>query len=522
MAETGATADVDAPHITPTMTTMQRLRAIVGGSAGNLVEWYDWFAYTSFSFYFAESFFPKGNEDLALLQAAITNMVSFGARPVGAWIMGMYADRAGRKTALIVAVLMMCVGALIMAIAPTYDQLGGASGNGYLAAWIIAGARLVQGLSVGGQYGAAATYMSEVAPKGKRGFWSSFQYVTLIGGQLLASIVLLVLQHMYPESMLKAGGWRIAFWIGAGLAIVVFFVQAFIHESHSFKAIKQKEKVDFRHAAAVVAALAVCLVILIFRLPVHEKGLAKWWPCILALLPTALILVWPMAKRFPKQTLAIMGLTLAGTSGFYAYSTYMLKFLAAGHTSMTLNFTGQLFTQAAMDAQGHPVVGTVLYPKDVANLINIYYLTIFMFAQPLMGFLSDRFGRKRMLLLAFGGGALVAYPVYTLIAQSGGNFGQSLLLCTVPLLILSAYTSISAIVKAELFPAAVRALGVALPYAIANAAAGAMVEPLALGWKTSGHENYFFVYLSVMMVIGFLAAAFLLHETSKKSEIVED
>ena len=84
MAETGATADVDAPHITPTMTTMQRLRAIVGGSAGNLVEWYDWFAYTSFSFYFAESFFPKGNEDLALLQAAITNMVSFGARTVGA------------------------------------------------------------------------------------------------------------------------------------------------------------------------------------------------------------------------------------------------------------------------------------------------------------------------------------------------------------------------------------------------------------------------------------------------------
>ncbi|MEI7931915.1 MAG: MFS transporter, partial [Alphaproteobacteria bacterium] len=484
MAETGAAADVDAPHLTPTMTTMQRLRAIVGGSAGNLVEWYDWFAYTSFSLYFASSFFPKGNEELALLQAAITNMISFGARPIGAWIMGNFADRAGRKTALIVAVLMMCFGALMMAVAPTYDQLGGADGHGYLAAWIVAAARLIQGLSVGGQYGAAATYMSEVAPKGRRGFWSSFQYVTLIGGQLLAGIVLMVLLLYFNEGQMKAGAWRIAFWIGAALAIVVFFLQTFIHESHSFKAIKEKSKMDPRHGGLVVLALSVTMVSFILTLGGHSipsmvtslpegtKGFAllmfKHGVTITLLLISAAVLVWPMAKRFPKPTFAIMGLTIGGTSGFYAYSTYMLKFLQASHAGADPHFT-----------------------KQIANNINLWYLTIFMVAQPLMGLLSDKFGRKNMLLLAFGGGALAAYPVFSAISTNG-NFWTAIALCSIPLLILSAYTSISAIVKAELFPAHVRALGVALPYAIANAAAGALVEPLALYWKTQGQEATFY------------------------------
>src|SRR3954471_3901670 len=150
MAETGAAADIELIP-TATLTGPQRIKAILGGASGNLVEWYDWFAYTGFSIYFASEFFPTGDNTAQLLKAALLNVVSFGARPIGAWAMGHFADKYGRRTALVVAVMMMCVGALIIACAPTYKQLGSL---GYLAPWVLVGARLLQGLSVGGQYGA--------------------------------------------------------------------------------------------------------------------------------------------------------------------------------------------------------------------------------------------------------------------------------------------------------------------------------------------------------------------------------
>src|SRR3954462_985846 len=165
MAETGAFADVDTMQTkSATLTGPQRIKAILGGASGNLVEWYDWFAYTGFSIYFASEFFPSGDNTAQLLKAALLNIVSFGARPIGAWAMGHFADKYGRRTALVVAVMMMCVGALIIALTPTYASIGLA------APAILVFARIVQGLSIGGQYGAAATYMSEMANRKRRGF----------------------------------------------------------------------------------------------------------------------------------------------------------------------------------------------------------------------------------------------------------------------------------------------------------------------------------------------------------------
>jgi MFS transporter, MHS family, alpha-ketoglutarate permease len=318
---------------------------------------------------------------------------------------------------------------------------------------VLVGARLLQGLSVGGQYGASATYMSEMATRKRRGFWSSFQYVTLIGGQLLALTVLIVLQHTIGDEALKNGGWRIAFWIGAALAVVVFFVQWSLHESHSFKNAKAAGETQ-RTALQNMGSL-----------------FTKYW----------------------KQTFIIMGLTAAGTSGFYAYTTYMLKFLQ--------NSAG--FSKA-----------------DAAN-INFMVLVVFMFMQPLTGWLSDILGRKTMLVGAFLFGALAAVPAYSLIHGST-DLLTATVLCIAPLVFLSGYTSISAVVKAELFPAHVRALGVAFPYAIANAVFGALVEPLALGWKKSGTESHFYWYVAGVMLIG-LVAALMLRETSREhSMILED
>ena len=356
--ETGATSNDDPPKLTASLTPIQRIKAIFGGSLGNLVEWYDWFAYTAFSIYFASQFFPEGSDTAQLMKAMLVNMVSFGARPIGAWAMGHFADRYGRKLALIVAIIMIAFGSLIVACAPTYAQIGPA------AMWILVVARLIQGLSVGGQYGASATYMSERGNKKRRGFWSSFQYVTLIAGQLLAVIVMMVMQKLMPESEIKAWGWRIPFWIGAGLALVVFVIQARLHETDSFKN-AQAEGHD-RHTTMM------------------------------------------LFQRYPKETLMIMGLTLGGTLAFYAYTTYMLKFLQ----------------------------GTAGFSKPDATMINFWVLLIFMCAQPLFGWFSDIIGRKRMLMIAFGGGALIAYPIFSAIAEVK-TFWMAVGLCSIPLLINS-------------------------------------------------------------------------------------
>src|SRR5580692_2336045 len=205
-----------------------RIGAVLGGSAGNLVEWFDWYTYSATALYFAPVFFPQGNQTAQLLQTAAVFAVGFFARPLGAWLTGLYADRVGRKPALTLSVTMMCGGSLVIAATP------GAATIGVAAPIILLLARIFQGLSLGGEYGASATYMSEMAGRRHRGFWSSFHYVTLIGGQLTALAVLIILQHVLAKRDMAAWGWRIPFVIGAGLAIVAYWLRRRIPESQSF------------------------------------------------------------------------------------------------------------------------------------------------------------------------------------------------------------------------------------------------------------------------------------------------
>ncbi len=192
------------------VTAAARLRSVAGGTIGNLVEWFDFYVYSAFSLYFAHVFFPAGDATAQLLNTAAVFAIGFVMRPVGGWLLGVYADRRGRKAALTLSVLLMCGGSAIIALTPGYDRIGVA------APVLLVVARLLQGLSVGGEYGASATYLSEMAGRTNRGFLASFQYVTLIGGQLLALGVLLVLQATLSEADLHAWGWRIPFVVGAG------------------------------------------------------------------------------------------------------------------------------------------------------------------------------------------------------------------------------------------------------------------------------------------------------------------
>ena len=183
-------------------------RSIAGGTIGNLVEWFDFYVYSAFSLYFAHVFFPKGDPTAQLLDTAAVFAIGFVMRPVGGWLLGVYADRKGRKAALTLSVLLMCAGSGVIALTPGFDRIGVA------APVLLVLARLLQGLSVGGEYGASATYLSEMADAPNRGVLASFQYVTLIGGQLLALAVLLILQATLSDADLHAWGWRIPFVVG--------------------------------------------------------------------------------------------------------------------------------------------------------------------------------------------------------------------------------------------------------------------------------------------------------------------
>jgi MHS family alpha-ketoglutarate permease-like MFS transporter len=419
-----------------------RIRAVFGGSVGNLVEWFDWYTYSAAALYFAPIFFPTGDQTAQLLQTAAVFAVGFFARPIGAWLMGLYADRVGRKAALTLSVTMMCAGSLAIAATP------GAATIGVAAPIILLLARIFQGLSLGGEYGASATYISEMAGRKHRGFWSSFQYVTLIGGQLTALAVLIILQHLLSKADMAAWGWRIPFVIGAGLAIVAYWLRRRLQESPSFVRAEIEGSV--------------------------RGGIRQ------------------LFSRHPRETLTVLGFTAGGSMIFYVYTTYMQKFL----------------------------VNTAGFSKDQATEISALSLIAFMAAQPLCGWLSDKVGRKPMMLAAFGGGALITWPVMTAVAGTRSSWAAFGLIFAA-MMIQSCYTSISAVVKAELFPAAIRTLGVAVPYALANAAFGGTAEYAALWFKSIGSERGFYVYASVLSGISFLAAL-TMRETRLHSRIIED
>lgn len=435
-----------APSTAPTTATRDRLKAIVGGSTGNLVEWYDWYAYAAFTLYFAPHFFPSDDPTAELLGAAAVFAVGFFMRPLGAWLMGVYADRKGRKSGLALSVTLMCAGSLLIAIAPTYESAG------LLAPTILVLARLMQGLSVGGEYGASATYLSEMAGKKRRGFFSSFQYVTLIGGQLVAIGLLLLLQATMSEAALESWGWRIPFAIGAVLAVVVFWIRRGLVETESFTN-AQKDQLDSGAPKSSLFAL--------FR-------------------------------DHPRQAVTVMLMTAGGTLAFYAYSIYMQKFL----------------------------VNTSGFDRETASQINGATLFLFMLLQPVAGALSDRIGR-RPLLIGFGVlGVLCTYPLFATLENTRDPL-TAFLLVMGGLVIVTGYTSINAVVKAELFPAHIRALGVALPYALANTIFGGTAEYVALSFKDAGWERGFYWYVTGMIALSLIVYV-RMKDTRATSAIVED
>ena len=410
--------------------TRRRVKAILVGSMGNLIEWFDVYAYAAFALYFAGSFFPTTDPVAQQLSAAAIFAVGFIARPFGGLLFGHVADRHGRRNALMASVLLMCFGSLLIAVTPTYATIGVG------APILLAVARILQGVSQGGEYGTSATYLAEISHPDRRGFYSGVWYMTLIGGQLCAILLLLILQKVFltPEE-LRQWGWRIPFVIGAALAIYAMWMRKDMHESGHFQS-----------ASAVTKNRAGLRVV------------ASHW----------------------KPMLLVVGISVGGVSAFYTYTTYMQKFL-----KLSVGLT-----------------------DDETTMVVFVSLLVAIALQPLCGALSDKIGRKP-LLVTFGLlGTLLTYPLMTTLQQTRSPMVATALICAA-WVIVSGYTSITAIIKAELFPTNVRALGVGLPYALTASIFGGSVDSVALWFKNAGNESGFFWYATALIFVSLLFYVFM-------------
>ncbi|GGC81464.1 hypothetical protein GCM10011512_05180 [Tersicoccus solisilvae] len=329
--------------------TRRAISNTLKGSAGNLIEWYDLYVYAAFSSYFSTYFFNQSDPAQAQIDAYLTFALTFLMRPVGSWFFGRYADQRGRKAALTLSVTLMCVGSLIMCLLPGLNQIG------IWSTVLLYLTRLLQGFSVGGEYGTSATYMSEAATSGRRGFFSSFQYVTLVGGQVLALLTLVILQNVLSPEDLTAWGWRIPFFIGAIAALTVLWLRRTMDETIS------TEQISAANSTADAAG----------------HGLAAR--------PGSLKLLFTQHWR---PFLVVVFLTMGGTMAFYLFTTYILSF---------------------MNNVSH-------IPKTQTSVINFWALFVFMLLQPVFGLLSDRIGRKAQ-LIAFGVlGAVFTWPIMSTLA----------------------------------------------------------------------------------------------------------
>lgn len=401
---------------------------ILRGSAGNMVEWYDFYVFAAFGSYFAKSFFQSGSEDQDTLGVLGIFAAGFVMRPVGSWFFGRFADRRGRRAALTLSVTMMAFGSLLIAVCPPVTAIG------YGATIVLFLARLLQGFSVGGEYGTSASYMSEVATKNRRGFFSSFQYVTLVSGQVLALLVQIILQRLLSDADLKAWGWRIPFIIGAAAAVTVMWIRRGMLES-----VPEEQLAAARGGTTAYA-------------PGSMRLLAKYW----------------------KPFLVVIGLTMGGTVAFYTFTTYMLTLMK-----------------------------TTVKVQEQITWINFIALVIFMLLQPVAGMISDKIGRKPLLLWFGIGGTLLTWPILSALSVTKNPLGAFGLMMGALLIVLG-YTSINALVKAELFPREVRALGVGLGYGVANAIFGGTAPYIGKALQTAGQSGWFYTYVTVCILVSLI------------------
>ncbi|WP_399067768.1 MFS transporter [Streptomyces winkii] len=401
---------------------MRSGRQLLAASVGNAVEWYDWLAYTFLATFIADEIFPASadNSLVPLLSTFAVFAVGFFMRPIGGLLLGAIADRRGRRAALTATILLMGGSSLLLAVTPTYAAAG------LLGPLVLVVARLLQGLSVGGEFAAATTFLVESAGPGRRGLFSSFQYVSTTVGQLIASGITALLVARVDDAAMHQWGWRAAFVFGAVLSLVGFWIRRSSQETRS---------------AELQAA--------------PRPGLFE------------------ALRTHPRESLLICGITTGATIAYYTWTSYLPTYAQVN----------------------------VGFDKGDSLLIGTISLAFFALLQPLGGLLSDRVGRKPLLLTFSIGFAVLCVPMLSAIDTS---FVSLLLVQCAGMVLLTGYTSIAAAVNAEVFPARVRASGIGFPYSATVALFGGTAPYMGTLFKELGRPGAFPWYVAALCLISAL------------------
>ncbi|MBF4999669.1 MFS transporter [Nocardia sp. BSTN01] len=412
-------------------------RDVISGVAGNAVEYADFAMWSAFALYFTTQFFPVENQTAQLLYGAGIFAVGQIARPLGSIVFGKLADKRGRRLSLTFSVTLMAVSSFAIAAAPNYRTAG------LTGAVILLLARILQGLSVGGEHGAAAAYIIESAPESRRGFASSLQYIGVTVGGLLSIIVLIVCQAVFPEGAIERWGWRLAFTFMGLVALAVFAVRRTMSETEAFRT----EERRVRQAQADNPGIRA-----------DDRGSFR--------------VLW----RYRRSLLTVFALGASSTLIFQTIASYSTTYL----------------------------VNTAGMSRPEATQLRLIGQVVMLFALPVFGLLSDRVGRRPMLVAGFVLSSVAVVPIFR--GFGTGSYGLSLALLTLGIVAIAMMLSVMATVTASAFPTAVRTLGISLPYALAIALIGGTADVMALGLREAGQENWFFAWVVLWGAIGLVAS----------------
>lgn len=421
---------------TPAKKKAHTLRTLVGTGSGNALEWYDWQIYVVFAPFFASQFFDPNDPAAAMLSSMAIFAAGFLMRPLGGLLFGWLADRAGRRTAMTSSIACAAIGSLVIACAPTYASIGvGAS-------LVVLLARLAQGLAHGGELPAAQTYITEMAPNGRRGRWSSLIYVSGTSGVLVGTLLSAILSSTLPMEQLHAWGWRIPFVIGGVLSLYSLYLRRQLSETENFEQDANAQQDSAQGAKAP-------------KRRIRESFRGMW--------------------ENRGACLRVIGLTVGVTVVYYTWTVSAPSF--------------------AITSRG-VAPDSAMWAGVVADLVFIGML-------PLYGMLADRIGRRPLIIFAAIGLSIVTIPLNHIIQ---GQAWQLCLAMVLAMVFIAPITAISPTLFAEMFPTRVRAAAVGLPYAIAVALCGGTAPYLRQWLAGNGGEDLFLGYTIVLMLIGLVVA----------------